>query len=126
VITFDEKIVGVWFVATLPTQDWLAALRELEPDAKYELTYRFRYYKDDKPWDSEDKKNWYRGEVTGTRAYVIASIRAVVDTMVATGPKYEVMNDRGYAQFQRDFQDQPFVFAKMLSKEEAADMAREE
>ena len=122
-IIFDEKIVGVWFLSTIKNkQDWLAAVREIEPDAKYELVYRFRYYKDDKPYDSADTKNWYKGEITGTRSYVIAAIRSVAAKLAwaARQPLYEVMNDRGLNQFMRDFEKQPWAFARMMSKEEMA------
>lgn len=115
-ITFDEKIVGVWFLNHLPMQDWMAAVQEIEPDSKYKLTYRFRYYKDDKVFDSEDKKNWYEGEVTGTRSYVIASMRHVAETLREagnTGNKlYEVLNDGDLAKFHRTFRDMPFVFMR--------------
>jgi hypothetical protein len=116
-ITFDEKIVAVWFVLTIPDrQDWLAAVREIEPDAKYELTYRLRYYKDDKAFDSNDKKNWYGGTVTGTRNYIILSMRKVADMLasVSKAKVYEVVNDKGLDQFLRDFQDQPYAFARMV------------
>ena len=123
-IQFDDKIVGAWFISTIPDrQDWLAAIREIEPDAKYELTYRFRYYEDDKFWDSKDKKNWYKGTLSGTRTYVVAIFRLVVKNLAerATGPSYEVMNDKGYPDFIKRFQDQPFVTGRWLSKEELND-----
>lgn len=123
-IRFDEKIVGVWFTSTIPAkQDWLAAIREIEPDVKYELTYRFRYYEDDKFFDSKDKKNWYQGTISGTRNYVVLTFRQVAKALAdkAEGSSYEVMNDKGYDDFMRRFNDQPFVVAKMLSKEEADD-----
>jgi hypothetical protein len=124
VIVMDEKIVGVWYVVTiLDYQDWLAALREIEPDAKYELTYRFRYYTGDQsknPFDDGDKKNWYSGEVTGTRAYCIAALRKVAgilhSTSMAGQPLYETLNDRGIEQFMRDFQDLPFVYGRWEKK----------
>ena len=76
-IEFDEKIVGVWYLVTTEAQDWLAAIRELEPDAKYELTYRFRYYKDHKIFDSDDTKNWYHGTLSGSRNYVVLNMRRI-------------------------------------------------
>ena len=123
-IEFDEKIVGVWFLTTIPDkQDWLAAIRELKPDAEYELTYRFRYYEDKKVWDSKDKKNWYKGTLTGTKNYVVMTFRQVAKGLAehSPAPLYEVMNDRGYDDFIRRFQDQPFVTSKMLSKEEVSE-----
>jgi hypothetical protein len=122
-ITMDEKIVGVWFVSTVPNkQDWMAGVRELEPDAKYELTYRFRYYKDDKVFDSEDKKNWYRAMLTGrTRSYVIASTREVARTLAeVNGQKmFELLNeDRDAERFHREFMKMPFAFMRMEEKEQ--------
>jgi hypothetical protein len=116
VITFDEKIVALWFLQTMPTQDWLAAVREIKPDEEYELCYRFRYIKDDKIFDSEDRKSWYRGSVTGTRNYVLLSIRNVAKTLesVASGELYEVINTDGIQDFMRRFQDLPFVWARQL------------
>ena len=115
-IVIDEKLVGLWFLPTISGhQDWLAAVRVIEPDVKYELTYRFRYYKDDKAYDSEDKKNWYEGEVTGTRAYVVASIRSVARELErrADGKLYEIMNESGDMQeFMRKFADMPFAYVR--------------
>jgi hypothetical protein len=115
-IVIDEKLVGVWFLATIiGHQDWLAAVSVIEPDVKYKLTYRFRYYKDDKAYDSEDKKNWYEGEVTGTRAYVVASIRSVARELErrADGKLYEIMNESGDMQeFMRKFADMPFAYVR--------------
>jgi hypothetical protein len=116
-MTMDEKIVGVWYLNTIQNhQDWMAAVREIEPDEKYELTYRFRYYKDDKAFDSEDKKNWYSATCTGTKSYVIASIRFVAKQLEqkADGqPLYELINDHGYDRFIREFQDMPFVYMRV-------------
>jgi hypothetical protein len=119
VILFDEKIVAVWFLALDNKRDWMAAVREIEPDAKYELVYRFRYYVDDKTFDSEDKKNWYKGEITGTRNYVLLSMRSVAEMLKAgtsDGPLYEVVNDKGLADFLRRFQDMPFAFVRREGK----------
>jgi hypothetical protein len=119
-LVIDEKMVGIWYLHTLPTQDWMATVRELVPDEKYELTYRFSYYKDDKVFDSDDKKNWYRGEVSGTRNYVILSLRSAAKmlAMVAVGKVYELLNDGDLKEFMNKFQDAPFVFMRQVSKEE--------
>ena len=122
-IKFDNKIVAIWYLVTIQNhQDWMAAIREIEPEQKYELTYRFRYYKDDKAFDSDDKRNWYEGICTGTRSYVTAAIRATAKALeeTADGDLYELLNDHGYDQFIREFQDMPFVFMRMLDKKGAA------
>lgn len=113
-IQLDDKIVGIWFLETMPGQDWMASLREIEPDKKYELVYRFRYHKDDKPFDSADEKSWYSGKVEGTRQYAILGLREAGKQMerVATGKLYEYLNDKGFDDFWKRFQDAPFVFLR--------------
>lgn len=117
-IKLDEHVVGVWFSKISSTSDWMLCLRELEPDVRYEIVYRFRYYKSDKVFDSDDEKSWFRATCAGTRAYSIASIRAMSAalTVIADGPLYEVLNDKGIEDFMRRFQDMPFVYVRQESK----------
>jgi hypothetical protein len=119
-IEFDEKIVAIWYVSTVPDkQDWMAALREVEPDQKYLLKYRFRYYKDDKVFDSDDKRNWYEGFCTGTKNYCVLSIRAVAAQLAKTANNarvYETLNEGDYNDFMKRFEAQPFVFMRRETK----------
>lgn len=119
-IEFNEKIIGIWYVSTIPDeQDWMGAVSEIAPEEKYKLVYRFRYYKDDKIFESEDKRNWYRCECSGSRAYCIASLRNVAKGLAdAAGGQqvYETINNGDYQDFLRRFQAQPFVFMRMESK----------
>jgi len=48
--------VGVWWVAWTGG-DWMACV--WRDDKEEHLQYRFRYYADDKAFDSDDTKNWY-------------------------------------------------------------------
>lgn len=121
-IELSDKTVAIWFLAVTPTTDWMAHIEELEPEASYKLTYRFRHYKDDNHFDSADEKNWYSGTCAGTRAFCIASIRAVGQTMASVraaevavhlGPLYEILNDTGDTQdFMRRLMDAPFAYAR--------------
>lgn len=118
-IEMDDKIVAIWFLSTTPEQDWMAAVRVIEEDRKYELVYRFRYYKDDKVFDSDDKKNWYKGEITATRSYVIAALRLVGQTMASAhgNQLYELLNEDGdIGKFMREFEKMPFAFVRMEPK----------
>ena len=54
-IELTEKIVGIWFVDLDNESDWLGAMERT--DEGYQVTYRFRYYVDDKAHDSDDKKS---------------------------------------------------------------------
>ncbi len=121
-IVLDEKIVALWYLSTiLNGQDWLAAVRELVPDEKYELTYRFRYYNGDQsknPFEDGDKKNWYRGELSGTRAYVLSCIRVMAKEMekwASGGPLYELVNDKGLDDLTRRLSDMPFTYMRRES-----------
>jgi hypothetical protein len=41
-IILDEKTLGLWNISLTDKSDWLGAVRELVPDEKYQLDYRFR------------------------------------------------------------------------------------
>lgn len=56
----NEQTIGMWNVALGERGNWLAHLAR--DDKGIVLTYRFRWYRDDKTYDSGDKKNWYRAE----------------------------------------------------------------
>lgn len=128
-IKLDEKTVGIWYMQTTPTSDWLCSIREIEPDAKYELDYRFRYYEDDKAFDSKDRKSWYKAEVTATRHFAIVSIRTVANEMHkagATGEVYELINEGDFDAFSKKFLDAPFAYARAATKEEAEEAMMKE
>jgi hypothetical protein len=114
---FDKKTVGVWFLVTTEKQDWLATLSEVEPNAKYELTYRFRYYSPESvdPWDGKDRKSWYSGVVNGTREAAITGLREVGNALVlfgAIGHLDEVLNEGDFEDFIRRFRARPWVFSR--------------
>lgn len=126
-MVLDEKVVGLWYVEIAPKVNWMAVIRELEPDQEYELVYRFRYYKDDKAFDSEDLRSWYRGVLTGTRHYVVESFRSAARLIEsnAIGKLFEVMNEGDYKDFMRRFQNQPFAWVRQVSNEEAERIMKE-
>jgi hypothetical protein len=105
----------------------MGAIRELIPNEKYLLTYRFRYYKDDKVFDSEDTKNWYEGTVSGTRNYVVQSFRQVANKLAAKAiePLYELMNDGDLGAFVKKIDDARFMFRRRVSQEEWERMEKE-
>jgi hypothetical protein len=117
----DEKTVGVWVLQTTPTQDYMAMLREIVPEEKYELEYRFRYYTDEKIFDSDDKKSWWRGTVSGTRNDVLLGVREVLKQMerFAVGPTHELLNDGDLRAFAEKLGDLPGLHLRQLSGEEA-------
>jgi hypothetical protein len=104
----------------------MACVREIVPEEKYELIYRFRNYKSDKVFDSGDEKNWYRGEVAGTRQFVILHLREMAKRMAKMakllrlgGESAEYLNDKGFDDFWRRFQDAPMVYCRTEGREKA-------
>jgi len=63
-VILDETIYGLWFIE-IPEhgQDWLGSIKRND-DGTYTMNYRHRYYKDDKIFDSEDEKSWYKATDT--------------------------------------------------------------
>jgi hypothetical protein len=57
-IELSDKVwvYGMWFVQGNDV-DWMACIRKVE--GKWRLDYRFRHYRDDKVYDSEDEKRWF-------------------------------------------------------------------
>ena len=92
-IRIDESIRGIWYCVLMPDeQDFLLALNCIAEE-EYVITYRFRYYNSDDPFDDEDEKNWYSCKGTGKSgsfAYtgsnymkeeIIAAIRIITSSM---------------------------------------------
>ena len=126
-IVLDDKIVGIWFIG-MDNSDFMAGVRELIPNEKYELKYRFRYHKDDKVFESDDVKNWYRGTLSGTRNYVMLSMHAVTQelTKASGGKVYELLNDQGMDVFMREFRKAPFMYERMATPEERDEVLEKE
>lgn len=67
-IQLTEKSLAMWYVELHNYGgdyggNWIAHISDEEDH--YLLTYRFRYYKDDKLGvDSEDEKSWYKGKLS--------------------------------------------------------------
>jgi hypothetical protein len=119
-IILDEKVVGLWnFHLRIPEGDYLAAIRELVPEEKYELTYRLRYYKDDKVFESKDEKHWWQGTLSGTRNYVVLGFRSAVEILaqVQRSEVYEVLNETGdLREFMKRVERLPSMFLRQESK----------
>ena len=74
-------IYGIWSVAG-DKKDWLGQLyRDIDNPNGWEFLYRFRYHKDDKAFDSDDVKNWYKMKRNGTLESVLETIADVLATI---------------------------------------------
>ena len=65
-ITSDDYVLGIWSLSNPGKQDWLAIVRKDSTTGQWVLKYRFRYYVDDKLWDSEDRKSGTVVEIDGS------------------------------------------------------------
>ncbi len=113
-IPFSKDTIGLWYVQ-LSDSDWLASIwRE---DGRPKLSYRFRYYEDDKSFDSEDRKHWYVLETKDADVHeLIETIRVLADKMagMAGSEVYEIMASdfKNIDDFMEEFGKAPFVSMK--------------
>ncbi len=138
-ITIDSKYppLGLWFMALDEKTDFMGCLAPLMGEDKtpvpgcYAFDFRFRYHKDDLVFDSEDEKHWYHVETKepSTPDDAIHKIRDLVLKLADMAPRdgdqppdVDELLYRDYGNFDaflRAFQDKPYAYAKMASKEEA-------
>lgn len=134
--TIDDNTLCIWFISIPDPKfmllgqkrftfgDCLAQI-DRNPDGKsFHLEYRFRYYEDDKAWDSKDRKNWYAGDLHGeSEEQVLEKANSVFQTMcdVAQGEIYRHQRKPGQSteSYFEEFTKLPFVHGKKMTKEEA-------
>ena len=127
-IIFSDATQAVWFVE-LGTGgygpgngDYLAAIETLA-DGRIKLTYRLRWYRDEKTWESKDRKDWYEGVTDLTLDEVIAAVRNATDGLKQAtgrvGKIYELIRgNRSPREFFDLFMQMPFAHAKRVSEAE--------
>ena len=119
-MTLDENTRGIWYCQTIPEeQDFLMTLNRLE-EGHYEITYRFRYYNSDDPFDEKDRKSWYRAEArTKNEEEIISGIETLLESLAAAtdnenGFTELLRGDRPFDDFMEEFMKQDFVHAKHI------------
>lgn len=119
-VEVTDKLVGIWFLRLTDDSNWLCSLTEIEPDQRYRINYRFRYQKDDKVFDSADEKRAYKVEVTGTRTYVLATVRFIASEMKKAGAEDEIdellMENRDVDGFLKALMEKPWAFVRVEGK----------
>ena len=83
-VTDNTYVAKIWFIAW-DGSDWMATLYKEVLDAKWTLSYRFRYYKPDPlqdPFTDDDEKSGYTATMTGTEAEMIAACDDIARMMV--------------------------------------------
>jgi len=112
-IEFSDKTIGIWAVDLMNGSDFLGGV--WRDGDNYVMEYRFRYYVDDKTFDSEDKKNWYSAEIPTDRASeddVVGAMREVVKMMWkgSGGQRYELlMGSGGVEQMMAELKKWPMI-----------------
>jgi hypothetical protein len=122
-VEFTERTLAVWYAdigpPNNPEGNWVASIEQVLDGANYELTYRFRWYRDEKIFDSDDERS---GATLRNPELdkLIETCRAWVALHAARGSKtYELM--RGSDSMQQFFErlrTAPFAHVKQVSKEE--------
>lgn len=119
-ININDNIVGMWFMSLTPMSDYLAGLSR--DGTAFRLLFRFRYYKDDKAWDSKDEKSWHEVRITErTEAQVIEVVRAINKRMFALGAieQWEVLRGtRTPEEFAHEWLRLPFNEGRVMTEQE--------
>lgn len=115
----DENTLGVWYCLTIPhKQDFLLTLNRVG-EKSYEITYRFRYYNSDDPFDEKDEKSWASAKTENqSEEQVIASVHGVLEALssISGGDYTEILRgDRPFEKFMEEFMEQDFVHAKTVN-----------
>jgi len=120
----SENTIGIWYVQTSETSDWLMTVNE--DNESYDMTYRWRYYEDDKNFDSDDRKTWYSGTIaktTTSREKLLAGMRGTVELMLKfpeAGKSWELLvEDHDIKAFMKKFESLPFVHMEVMPIKEA-------
>lgn len=88
----ENYYIGLWR-ASLLNGDFLAVLWKEHADGMYRLKYRFRYYRDEKAFGSDDEKAWYllTGK-TGTPDEADHLHAIMTDILRVSGEQFGVCN----------------------------------
>ncbi len=120
-----ENTIGIWAVSIGQDSDWLASVWRDGDD--YILAYRFRYYEDDKTFDSADRKNWYKAKVPVAKIDQAKLIRIMQSTAellwkAGGGKRYELLMDSGgIERLMHDLAEWPMI--SMLEVEHSEPLA---
>lgn len=117
-ITINENLMSIWFFS-FAGGDWMAGVSKT-PDGQGKVDYRFRYYKDDKVWDSQDSKHWYeaKGPLSRIEALTERIFEMAQELMPVTGTYVLKRGARSDEEFLSEFEHAPFVHSRRLTEEE--------
>jgi len=119
----DDTIRAIWYISLTETSDWLMGLSEMEDS--FCISYRFRYYNSDDPFDKDDKKNWYKAKAKKSKTTLTETLQGCSLAFselktIAETTGYELIRGAGSLDdFMDEFKTLPFVhMSDPMSKEE--------
>ena len=120
----DESVLAIWYY-DFPGGNFMANMRRLEP-GRLKVTYRFRYHRDDKAFDSADEKNWYEGIWRDVRdeALAVEAFGAACREAAPTKVYQIIRGNRTLDEFMDEFLAQPFINMRPATPEELDTMNR--
>jgi len=127
-IVLDEaRTLALWYTLLNKDVDVLGCLQLALGDYKetpthFEFVYRFRYYRDDNIFHSQDEKHWYSVKIKGSQAEAMARIRSILERMIVlvsdnhVQPKLEEIVHRPghWQEFQNEFFAKPWMHASTI------------
>jgi hypothetical protein len=124
-IEFTDALQALWFVE-IPGGDWLCGLYSRR-DGRFDMTYRFRWYRGPAVWDSNDVKNWF--EATGDDySQCLHGIREMIKGMrsAGAGESWELLRGtKTTREFIEELRKTPFAHTKKVSQAEFEQMQRD-
>lgn len=125
----DDYIVGFWYSNCPKTENnWLCCVkRNRENKMRYEGTYRFRYKRDDKVFDSSDEKSWmsFESKEDQTEQEMIASIDEIQKNMRFLYPDMDFLLVQGdLALFMEKSKTKDWMHIKQVEIEKGKENAK--
>lgn len=121
-LTVTEATVGMWSVDLL-IANWLAELARGE-NGKHVLTYRTRFYRDQKIFDSADQRTFHQAELSGTEQEVLRKVRVIFDELRNATPPHHgwelIRGARSVEEFLAVLGDMPDMHMRWEPAESAA------
>lgn len=93
--------VGIW-QAAINGGDFMAAMWRNDQDHVWEAKYRFRYHKDDKVFNSQDTRKWYRLRSQDDSYTEKEKMKYALDQLMVAGEALGYMTDTSYTECEGD------------------------
>lgn len=135
-ILLDEnRTLAIWYAPINKDLDFLGCLQRPEhpttrpdgsprPPGEYDFDYRFRYYRDDNVFHSQDEKHWYHTEIPAIpMEEALAKLRGLLVVLTRMNgdnhivPKIEeIVNTGDWQKFMNVFLSKPWAHAQEVDK----------